>query len=138
MSHLQTTNYHSTIYRKVTREWADELHTNDALVNILKLLTLSDDETSKQCPFHMSKDIEFFCEQHQTLACSLCANITHKSCECVLPLSEAVSKRRTNSGKMISGLAEQITMTEKIINNRHEQLEMIEKTEMDIKTQVKN
>jgi hypothetical protein len=117
-------------------EWADELHTNDALVNILKLLTLSDDETSKQCPFHMSKDVEFFCEQHQTLACSLCANITHKSCECVLPLSEAVSKRRTNSGKMISGLAEQITMTEKIINNRHEQLEMIEKTELDIKTQL--
>jgi hypothetical protein len=37
---------------------------------------------------------------------------------------------------MISGLAEQITMTEKIINNRHEQLEMIEKTELDIKTQL--
>jgi hypothetical protein len=28
------------------------------------------------------------------------------------------------------------SMTEKIINNRHEQLEMIEKTEMDIKTQL--
>lgn len=117
-------------------DWADELHTNESLVNILKLLTLSDDQTSKQCPFHMSKEVEFFCEQHLTLACSLCANITHKSCESVLPLSEAISKRRTSSSKIISGLSEQITMTEKVMNNRHVQLETIEKTEMDIKNQL--
>ena len=112
--------------------WSDELHTNESLVNILKLLTLSDDQTSKQCPFHMSKEVEFFCEQHMTLACSLCANITHKTCESVLPLSEAISKRRMGSSKIISGLSEQITTTEKVMNNRHVQLESMEKTEMEI------
>lgn len=116
--------------------WASELQTNEALSSILKAFENSGEEIAMKCAFHAEKEVEFYCEDHEMLLCSLCATLTHKPCTDVVTIPVAAARRKADGGKFINFLSEQITMTEKILSDRKEQLSTLDKSETEIKNQL--
>ncbi|CAC5389397.1 TRIM2_3 [Mytilus coruscus] len=116
--------------------WASELQTNEALSSILKAFENSGEEIAMKCAFHAEKEVEFYCEDHEMLLCSLCATLTHKPCTDVVTIPVAAARRKADGGKFINFLSEQITMTEKILSDRKEQLITLDKSETEIKNQL--
>ncbi|XP_061188319.1 uncharacterized protein LOC133196441 [Saccostrea echinata] len=112
--------------------WADNLQTNTTISKILK--AFESESLSKNCTYHPNKEIEFYCEDHFLSICSLCATITHKKCEDVIPIEEAAKRRHADSGKLSSFLLEQSTLAEKLLTDRKGQIEYLERTELDIKS----
>ena len=121
---------------KSAEDWAAELQTNEALSSILKAFENSGEEIAMKCAFHPEKEIEFYCEDHDMLICSLCATLTHKPCADVVTIPVAASRRKAEGGKFINLLSEQITMSEKVLSDRKEQLVTLDKSENKIKNQV--
>lgn len=116
--------------------WASELPTNEALKSILKAFQTSGEEIAIKCAFHAEKDVEFYCEDHDMLLCSLCATLTHKPCSDVVTLAVAATRRKAEGGKFINFLSEQITMSEKVLSDRKEQLVSLDRSETEIKNQL--
>jgi hypothetical protein len=112
--------------------WADNLQTNTAIANILQ--AFESESLPKTCTYHPDKEIEYYCEDHFSSICSLCATVTHKKCDDVIPIEEAAERRRADSGKLISFLMEQSSLVEKILTDRKRQLEALDQTESDIKS----
>lgn len=116
--------------------WSTMLQTNEALSNILKALKTVKPTSELQCPRHKDQEVEFFCEEHEIFACSLCSTNSHKACRSVPTISDAFSKRRANIGTLTDDLSGQITEAEKILNNRQDQMDLLESREEDIKQEI--
>lgn len=116
--------------------WSTRLPTNETLSNILKALKTVKPTSELQCPHHKDQEVKFFCEEHEIFACSLCSTNFHKACRSVPTISDAVGKRRSNIGTLTDDLSAQITQTEKILNNRQDQIDLLESREEDIKQKI--
>lgn len=117
-------------------DWSSMLPTNEALSNILTALNEVENRSPLQCPRHLDHEVEFFCEDHEVFACSLCSNQSHNSCRKIHPIADAVRKRRENVSVLTNDLSIQISETEKILNNRQDQVELIESKEDEIKQEI--
>lgn len=116
--------------------WSTMLPTNQALSNILKALKTVKSKSDLLCPRHKDQEVEFFCEEHEIFACSLCSTHSHKACRSVPTISDAVDKRLANIGTLTNDLSAQITQTETILNNRQDQMDLLESREEDIKQKI--
>ncbi|CAG2206875.1 unnamed protein product [Mytilus edulis] len=45
-----------------------------------------------KCTEHKSKELELFCNDHETSCCSMCVSIYHRKCEKVVAIEDAASK----------------------------------------------
>lgn len=126
----------SDFAQRKPEEWTDMLPTNEALVNILSALNIFENSSQTQCPQHFDKEVEFYCEEHEMFTCSLCTMEFHRGCRQVKTLVDAVQKRRENVSTLADNLSLQITETEKILNNRQDQMEIIESKENEIREEM--
>ncbi|XP_060605536.1 uncharacterized protein LOC132758031 [Ruditapes philippinarum] len=68
-----------------------------------------------QCILHQ-KDLEYFCEDEETLCCSTCAIVNHRKCQSVVDVKAAVESDRKRSYAKVK-LQEVKEKAEKIINS---------------------
>ncbi|CAG2228007.1 unnamed protein product [Mytilus edulis] len=82
--------------------WASELQTNEALSSILKAFENSGEEIAMKCAFHAEKEVEFYCEDHEMLLCSLCATLTHKPCTDVVTIPVAAATKKQMAENLLT------------------------------------
>ncbi|KAK6190290.1 hypothetical protein SNE40_002195 [Patella caerulea] len=79
--------------KRPSAEWVSQFKTNFHMKDII--VHLSKQKIPKQkftpkCTNHPTKELDLYCDDHEQLICHLCAGISHRSCQNVLPASEAV------------------------------------------------
>lgn len=63
------------------------------------------------CPQHQDKEVELYCNQHQTPCCALCAGEEHRKCSDLETIKSAAEK--TKKGDAVNVLSRKITEFEK-------------------------
>lgn len=79
---------------------------------------LEDFRCSEPCDRHLHKIIEFFCEEHNTVLCSVCRNVAHASCRVNFIPDMIVDFKHSEELKSLSDLVD--TLKVQLVNAHQE------------------
>ena len=86
------------------------------------------------CSEHSGKIIEVYCVDHSRPCCTLCATLSHRKCESVLSIDTAAAgiKQSTKAVDLSSELQQKSKHIDEMIENRKENIGVIDKKTADI------
>jgi transcriptional regulator with PAS, ATPase and Fis domain len=86
------------------------------------------------CSEHNGKIIEVYCVDHSRPCCTLCATLSHRKCETVIPIDTAAAgiKQSTKAVDLSNELQQKSKHFDEMIENRKENIGVIEKKTADI------
>ncbi|CAC5418664.1 unnamed protein product [Mytilus coruscus] len=97
-----------------------------------KQLSSSISRIQQHCPDHNRK-FQIYCPQHESLCCPLCMSSNHSKCVGMLSIEEVVATSKTSTlfDSMEQRLKDVMINAETIINDRTQNLSLIQVSERD-------
>ena len=125
-------------------KWAALLKTDfhiKELINFhLKTKSSVSDGISKPihaCANHRNKEVDLFCVDCSQLICHLCAGISHRQCEQVVSLGEAVSDKRATIDVWVKDMRERVKKNLVLISVREKHQKDLERQRQDCEKSIK-